>query len=205
MMKTLSHSIWGKGDKLTIKILNRLQLKGVWLDLAAGDGRYVPELLDKVDNLIAGDADKTALNRLSNRLSKEQKPKIKIRVFDITKKFPFDDATFDGIFCTGALHLFSRKILHFIFLEIDRVLRSGGRIIVDFATDEKRYLSDGKVLDNVPKYKLKDAKQVLKNLLKDYKIKMYISKFTDDLTKVPEYGWMATGNFILLIGNKSVK
>lgn len=60
MMKNLSHSIWGKGDKLTIEILSKLQLKGTWLDLAAGDGRYVPKLLDKVDNLIAGDVDKNS-------------------------------------------------------------------------------------------------------------------------------------------------
>src|SRR3990167_8495721 len=93
-------TIWGAGDKLTLKVLNTIQLKGTWLDLAAGDGRYIPELLEKVDKLIASDIDRKELDRLRNA------PKVKIKVFDLTNKFPFKDESFDGIFCTGTLHLF---------------------------------------------------------------------------------------------------
>ena len=58
-------SKWGKGDKLTLKVLNTIQLKGTWLNLAAGDGRYIPELLKKVDKLISTNAPRYPLKNVS--------------------------------------------------------------------------------------------------------------------------------------------
>ena len=42
-------------------------------------------------------------NYLANKLS--------TKVVDITKKFPFDDSNFDGVFCTGTLHLFEKETI----------------------------------------------------------------------------------------------
>jgi len=200
----MKESIWGKGDKLTLKVLNKLQLKGNWLDLAAGDGRYVSKLLKKVDSLVATDIDRKALRKLLYIVSKEKKCKIKTKVFDITKKFPFKDKTFDGVFCAGTLHLFPKKVLIKILAEIGRVLKPKGIVVIDFATDLRRYFpnSKPKTFKNEPKYKLNSAKQFLKNSFKDYNVKIYNSKFTDDLTNIPKYGWVSKGNFVLMVAKK---
>jgi len=203
--KQAEKSIWGKGDKLTLKILKKLPLTGDWLDLAAGDGRYVPELLEKVDNLTLSDMDQNALFKVLHRIPKRKKFKIKTAVFDLTKKFPFNNKSFDGVFCTGALHLFPKKVLQSTFNEIEQVLKPHGMIILDFATDVKRKFK-GKTpeyLKNVPKYKSKPAKQFLKKLLKDYKIKIYKSTFAKDLYCVPKYGFKSAGNFFLFVGKKA--
>ncbi len=196
--------IWGKGDKLTLEVLSKLRLKGCWLDLAAGDGRYMPELLNKVDNLVAGDINRDLLKGLLQNTPKGKRFKLKIKVFDLTKKLPFKDKSFDGVFCTGTLHLFSKKVLRSVFAEIDRVLRLKGKIIIDFATDIKRRFPSGrrKIFKDEPQYELETAKQFLKNLLKGYSIKIYESSFIDDLTKIRGYGYIAMGKFILLIANK---
>lgn len=49
--KTNKISIWGSGDPKTIKLLNKQKIKGVWLNLAAGDGRYNNILLKKLIRL----------------------------------------------------------------------------------------------------------------------------------------------------------
>ena len=59
-----SLSIWGREDSDTVKILNRLELKGRWLNLAAGDGRYNSLLLSKVEHLVVADIDSKALKKL---------------------------------------------------------------------------------------------------------------------------------------------
>lgn len=38
--KTGKSSIWGTGDKATLALLRKIKLHGIWLNLAAGDGRY---------------------------------------------------------------------------------------------------------------------------------------------------------------------
>src|SRR3989344_7036865 len=131
MNKSKKKSIWGKGDKLTLRVLGKLQLKGYWLDLAAGDGRYVPELLSKVDKLVAADIDKDSLLKLLDNVSKEKRSKIEIKVFDIAKKLPFADKSFDGVFCTGTLHLFHKRVLDSIISEVDRILKPKGNVIID--------------------------------------------------------------------------
>ena len=197
-------SKWGKGDKLTLKVLNTIQSKGTWLNLAAGDGRYIPELLKKVDKLIASDIDKKGLFNLSKSVPRGGKKKVKIKLFDITKTFPFKNKSFDGILCTGTLHLFSKEMLKFVFDEIDRILKPKGNIIIDFATDIKRTCPDGKVikLQKTPRYRISDVRRFLKMLLRNYKVKIYKSKFADDLSRNPKYGFITKGNFVLLMAEK---
>ena len=50
-------STWGKGEELTLNKIEEEEIKGKWLDLGAGDGRYIPELLQKIDELVLGDID----------------------------------------------------------------------------------------------------------------------------------------------------
>jgi len=195
---TRQDPIWGTGDELTLKVLSKLKLKGKWLNLAAGDGRYVPELLSKVSSIVATDINRKYLNKFRG------KKRVQTKVADLTKKFPFKDDSFDGVFCTGTLHLFDKKVLEFVFSEIDRVLKPKGRLIIDFATDIKRSLPSGKLkrYKNEPKYKLKTAKQMLKTLLKDYRVKLYESEWVDDLTQQPMFGYISSGYFILVVADR---
>lgn len=196
--------VLGKGDELTLKVLNKLKLRGIWLNLAAGDGRYNLNLLEKADFVVASDIDESALDKLKQNTPDKYKSKLRTEVFDITQKFPFDNASFDGVFCTGTLHLFPKEISRQIISEIDRVLKPNGRVVIDFATDIKRTSPSGKSkkFNDEPNYKLGPAKKFLKNSFKNYKIKTYESTFVDDLTEILGYGYKASGNFILLVADK---
>jgi len=195
---TRQDPIWGTGDELTLKVLSKLKLKGKWLNLAAGDGRYVPELLSKVSSIVATDINRKYLNKLRG------KKRVQTKVADLTKKFPFKNDFFDGVFCTGTLHLFDKKVLESVFSEMDRVLKPKGKLIIDFATDIKRSLPSGKLkrYKDEPKYKLKPAKQMLKTLLKGYSVKLYESEWVDDLTQQPMFGYISNGYFILVVADK---
>ncbi len=192
-------SIWGEGDKLTLQILSKLPMKGRWLDLAAGDGRYVQILLGKVDGVVAADIDRNALDALSRRASGISGTKLVIKPFNMTDKFPFKDNEFDGILCTGTLHLLQKKNISDVLGEMDRVLRPKGTIVLDFSTHVNRYFSKNKT--NVEQnYKIDPILQFFKN--KKYEKKVYASTFSDDLTKVAKYGWSTIGEFTLLILKK---
>lgn len=174
--------IWGTGDKDTLELLKKIEIRGKWLNLAAGDGRYNLNLLKKADFVVASDIDASALSKLWHNTPEEYRTKLDTKVFDITKKFPFENNSFDGVFCTGTLHLFPKEVFEKIFLEIDRVLKSNGRVILDFATDIKRISPDGKLVTfgNEPLYTLEEAKTTLKNLFKNYKVKTYESEVIED-------------------------
>ncbi len=198
----LKKSIWGKGEKITLTVLKKEKLNGAWLDLAAGDGRYVTELLDKVDQLIVSDIDEKALEIISENYPNH--PKLKIQIFDMTQKLPFVGKQFDGVFCVGTLHIFGAQQLKFIFSEIKRVLKPKGKIIIDFGADIKReYFGEVKKYKNLPEYTLDQAKKILRNLLPGYAMKMYQSNFYDDLRTDPEFPVSSKGKIILFLGQKS--
>src|SRR3989344_7536359 len=86
--KTETTSIWGTGDKDTLELLKKIGIRGKWLNLAAGDGRYNLNLLEKADFVVASDIDESALNKLWQNTPDDFKTKLQTKVFDITKKFP---------------------------------------------------------------------------------------------------------------------
>jgi ubiquinone/menaquinone biosynthesis C-methylase UbiE len=181
--KTPKTSIWGKGDKKTLEIIDQEDICGNWLHLAAGDGRYNLKLLKKTDSIVAADIDESALSKLWHNTPKKYQPKLKIMQLNLTKKFPFKDKAFDGIFCTGTLHLFPRRLLIKIFKEVNRVLKPEGKVIIDFATDAKRIkISDGKpyIIKTRANYTSYEAKEFLKKIFKDYKMRMYQSEVFEE-------------------------
>ena len=201
--KTGEKSIWGSGDKETLEILNNLEVKGKWLNLAAGDGRYNQNLLKKADCVLASDIDEDALQKLQRTASENYKHKLDVKAFDITKTFPLDDNSFDGVFCTGILHLFPKDVLKKIALEIDRVLRPNGKIVIDFVADGERKRLNGKIIKSRgrPTYTLIEAKKMLEDIFKTYRIKMYVSELVDDLQKTdPPY--TLNCKFIILVADK---
>jgi len=195
----MKKSIWGEGDKITLSTLRKLKPRGVWLDLASGDGRYAPVLLKTVDSLIAADKDKKALRILKARAGKK-KPLIKH--LDITKKLPFRDSSFDGVFCAGTLHLFTPKILSGIFSQINRTLRPGGMLVFDFAVDIKRQYTKPGAKKEKSLYSYKEARKLILKNLKSYRISISKSRFLDDLSKMPGYSRITKGIFLLIVGKK---
>ncbi|MBS4012825.1 MAG: class I SAM-dependent methyltransferase [Bacteroidetes bacterium] len=203
--QTGNKSIWGNGDFETLKLLKREKIKGTWLNLAAGDGRYNNVLLEKADNVVVSDIDGSALNKLYQVTHKSLQEKISLKVFNITKRFPFENNQFDGIFCAGSLHLFPESILKNIFSEIGRILKSNGKIIIDFATDVKRVCDDGGeyIKGNEPRYTKNVAKQILTKLLSAYDLVLKEYMVPDEIIHAPQgFDYKFSCNFFLMIGTK---
>jgi ubiquinone/menaquinone biosynthesis C-methylase UbiE len=115
----------------------------------------------------------------------------------------FEDKSFGGVFCTGTLHLFPKKILQKIISEIDRILKPNGRVIIDFATDIKRTSPDGKLVTfgKEPLYTLEDAKNILKKLFRNYQIELQDSEVVEDFEAAnPPY--TLNCKFVILIADK---
>ena len=200
---TGKNSIWGIGDKDTLQLLKKTKIHGKWLNLAAGDGRYNLSLLEKADSVVTSDIDESALSKLWHNTPNQYQSKLKTKSFDITKKFPFEDKSFDGVFCTGTLHLFPNEILQKIISEIDRVLKPNGRVILDFATDIRRTSPSGKLITfgKEPLYTLEDAKKTLKNLFRNYQIELQDSEVVEDFEAAnPPY--TLNCKFVILIADK---
>ncbi len=201
-------STWGEGEEITLETLKTENISGKWLNLAAGDGRYVNSLLKKVNHLVLADIDQGEINKTIETLTEDEKKKIEVSIFDMTKEFPLEDGSFDGVLCTGTLHLFGQEDLKSIFKEITRILKPSGKLIIDFATDVKKILQDDNSvpLDNRPDYTLDykgaDIKELLEDLLKGYETRFQQSEFEDDLTNIQNYGFKAKGKFFLVIAKK---
>ncbi len=202
---TGKQSIWGKGDKETLKLLNKEQIKGDWLHLAAGDGRYNLILLKKADSVIVTDIDASTLSKLWHYTPERYKPKLKVKIFNLIDKFPFKDNSFDGVFNTGTLHLFPPKIARNIFKEIDRVLKPDGKVIIDFAVDVKRTkLFDRKpyIIGKRDDYTLIEGKTFLKNVFNNYKLKIIESEPITEIMKEANPAYILNCKFLLVVAKK---
>lgn len=197
-------SIWGMGEQVTRDLIDKEEITGKWLNLAAGDGRYNVDLLKKATQVIATDIDENALKKLINTTPKQYRSKLKTRIFDVTKKFALKDNEVDGVFCTGTLHLFKPSVLKNVFNEIDRVLKPSGKIIIDFATDIKRVLPTGELYfkPNECKYKFDEAKDILKKAFKKYELELYKSGLSGEKVSVDGHKCIFGCKFILLLGKK---
>jgi SAM-dependent methyltransferase len=197
-------SIWGTGDKATLELLKMEEIKGRWLNLAAGDGRYNLNLLEKADFVVACDIDESALSKLYHTTPRKYRKKLEIKAFDISKPFPFADKSFDGIFCAGILHLFPTDVFRKISREIDRILKSKGKVIIDFATDIKRVTPNGKLLvfGDEPQYTLDAAKELMKDVFKKYRIRIQELEVSGEEYKEanPPYKFSSKG--VLLVAEK---
>ncbi len=200
-------SVWGTEDKATTDLLEGTHIVGKWLNLCAGDGRFNNKLLEKADEVIAADIDEDALRKLIRITPSVLRDKLSINTINIVNPFSFKNNTFDGIFCVGTLHLFPKPVFKNIFNEMGRVLKSGGRIIIDFATDIKRVYPDGSIwiVENESNYKLEDALIFLRETFKDYKVNIITDKVEPEKVKLKNREYIFTSNFILLEAVKNKK
>ncbi|MBN2095760.1 MAG: class I SAM-dependent methyltransferase [Candidatus Aenigmarchaeota archaeon] len=197
-------SIWGKGDPDMLNFLLGTEISGSWLNLAAGDGRYSSILLEKAKKVISCDIDESALCKLRRNTPEKFRAKLCTETFDITRKFPFEDHYFDGIFCSGTLHLFPKEVLKKIFAEMDRVLKPNGKVIIDFAADITRKSPEGNLITfgDEPLYTMERAKCLLKSIFRNYETNMFESEVTEDYERAnPPY--RLDCKFVILSGKKN--
>ena len=197
-------SLWGSGEPETLELLEKINVSGNWLDLAAGDGRYATILSEKVNSLFATDADPGALSKLFFRVDGVYRKKIHFTQLNMKNPLPFLGASFDGVICTGTLHLFDSVVLTNILLEILRVLKDSGTLIIDFAVDIKRNYPDGKIFTHNGDmgYTSQTANLLLQQIFGKNLDNIWISSFEDDLTNVVGYGYITQGNFLLICASK---
>jgi SAM-dependent methyltransferase len=200
---TKEESIWGHGEPETLEAIKKEDLKGKWLNIAAGDGRYNSELLEKVDFLVASDIDEGALSKLYFQTPPNLRNKLRLKAFDVNKRFPFKDGEFDGVFCTGFLHLFPESELEAILKEVKRIVKSDGMLFFDFATDVKRRNFNGNEIFRFGRhiYNLKQAKNLFKRLLKDFDTKMISAKLSEAVQE-SEMPYVLTCNFLIIIAQR---
>ena len=195
-------SKWGIEEKETLEAINNIGFNGNILNIAAGDGRFNNKLLELCDKVIATDISEEELQILKSNCPSNLIRKLHTEIVDITKNFPFDDSVFDGVFCTGTLHLFDEKTISKILQEIKRVLKSNGKIVLDFATDIKR-LDKNKnqvIFEGEGSFSTEQATSLFRNQLSDFSLNIEESTFREEnLDDDAGYNYI-TGNFLIISG-----
>lgn len=108
---------------------------GKLLDYGCGFGSNLIHLLKRGHQVTGMDTSPYALKMIENKMQayKELLPNLTLKVVDITNpRLPFEDGTFDYIVCASVLSLLSSKetIVH-VLKEFKRILKPGGKLIVD--------------------------------------------------------------------------
>ena len=196
-------SRWGTEEQETLEAIKEVEFCGNVLNMAAGDGRFIDELMRSAAFVTAVDIDRAELKKLEEKAN--DKSKLVTQVVDVTKGLPFEGGCFDGVFCTGTLHLFNERKLKKVFSEVERVLKPGGKLIFDFATNIVRLDKEGNVVpygDDI-NYSTEDALQILFKGLNNFTVKVEVASFKEDSLDQGKTSYTSiSGNFIIISGVK---
>lgn len=195
-------SKWGEEEKETLKAIEKIEFRGKVLNIAAGDGRFNEKLLELADEIIAIDINEKELKELEDKCPENLKSKLKTKCMDITKRFPFEENTFDGIFCTGTLHLFDIQTIRTILSEIKRVLKNNGKILLDFATDISRLDSNNNqvVFDNEGNYTVEQAINIFQDNLRNFSFSIEKASFKEENLEESTGYNSIVGRFLIVSG-----
>lgn len=197
-------SKWGTEEKETLRAIEEIGFGGYLLNIAAGDGRFNNKLLHLADKVLAINILEGKLKLLKKSCSKDLSNKLYTKKVDITKKFPFEEEEFDGVFCTGTLHLFERQTIIKILKEIRRVLKRSGKIVLDFATDIKRLNEKGEkvIFDGEGSYQTEDAIKFFQKELNDFALDIEVASFCEECLDSSAGYQSIKGKFLVIKGSK---
>jgi len=99
-----------------------------FLLLRPGTGRLTHSLTKKFHSVTTVDISKNMLAQLKKNVKAKN---LRITVGN-ARKLPFKDNSFDSVFSFRFLHLFKEKDLHYYMDEMVRVLKPGGKLVLEF-------------------------------------------------------------------------
>ncbi len=144
-------SIWGKPSPITIQKAREIFRHGLLCELGAGDARYTL-FLRTIANVIALDVDLSALMKNKRTIKTKLKKPLRALRADLVKAFPFENNSLYAVFSSAILHLFKPRTFKNIAKEIDRTMKPGGKMLLEFPIDIRRTnLKTGKPLSRIGK------------------------------------------------------
>ena len=147
-------SPYGEPNLETLELFRKLPRKSDILDVGGGDGRYALPLAQMGYNMTVLDIDMLHLNRLqinAQAVLSNTAGKITPVLVDATEDFPFH-RQFDGVLNAGFGYLIPPDQLDLVFARMARILKSGGLLVFEFATNRERLDIDGKSLIGKQEY-----------------------------------------------------
>lgn len=169
-------SIWGEEGATILRYIDKADPRGNWLNLASGDGRYCKRLLHNASSLTVADIDAGALSKLWHRMTPSERNRLSLVKLNLTDTLPFQNSSFDGVFCIGTLHFFEEKVLKEVFSEIKRIVGPRGKFLFNFGTNIERLQPNGEklVYPREPQHKLGMALGFLNQSLTDFNMEFHV-------------------------------
>ncbi len=174
-------------DEWLDKYIEKFERDGFVLELGCGRAYSSRRLLDLgFSNVLATDFSEGVLDIL-----KEEEPRLKTNVLDMSKVFPIDDESVSLIISDLALHYFSHEDTTKILNEIYRVLKPGGYLVarvnsvkdVNHIPSNYEVIEDGFFFDGTIYKKFFDNEE-LRELLKSFDILYLEEQVMDRYEKV---------------------
>lgn len=142
-------SPYGPPNTETLDLFHGLPGQSQVLDVAGGDGRYALPLARMGLRVVVSDVDMPHLRRLRTN-TQGVLPRYSRTIYpvlaDVTEPLPFPNAKFDGVLSAGFAYLVPPKQLELIFAYMSDILKPGGLLVVEFATNRDRRDKDGRSL-----------------------------------------------------------
>jgi SAM-dependent methyltransferase len=119
------------------------------LEIGAGHGRGTVFFASKGLSVDALDYHSITAIEISGKMAAKKKLKIKPRVYNVNKPFPFPDTHFDAVYSHMLLNMrFSLEEIHSILSEITRVLKPNGLNFFSARNHNDKFYGKGVEVEN---------------------------------------------------------
>jgi len=117
------------------------------LDLGCGTGRHTVYFAERGFDVYGFDFSSHAIHRSKERL-KEKKLSAHLMVWDMRKRFPYQNEFFDAVIAIRVIHHAPMKIIKHVFSEVNRTMKKGGYFFAQVPTFQKTFWSSGKWMES---------------------------------------------------------
>lgn len=167
----LADSPYGPPNPETLELFGALPPNSSILDIAGGYGRYAEPLTMTGHNVTIVDIDPAHLEEAKRRAAALPEGSGQMRAVeaDVVADDLSKLGTFDALLCTGFIYLAPRNLVRKVFHSMTKLLRPGGRSVVEFATNRERYDADGNSLigPGEQNYTLKQGQLLLERMYRE--------------------------------------